>query len=70
MNKFNDVRLEQIPKAENFNADALSKLGSHKEITFLGVILLEVQLQPSIPGIEVATVKTTSEVTWMSPIFD
>ncbi|XP_074327341.1 uncharacterized protein LOC141665260 [Apium graveolens] len=70
MNKFKEVHLEQIPRLENSNFNALAKLGSQKEATLLCVIPLEVYQQPSTPKIETARVDTTVEGTWMSPIYD
>ncbi|XP_074358381.1 uncharacterized protein LOC141697749 [Apium graveolens] len=43
MKKFKEVHLEQIPRSENSNANALAKLGSEKEVTLLGFIPSEVQ---------------------------
>ena len=66
--KFREVNLEQIPRAENFEADALAKLGSQREATLLGVIPLEIQSEPSIPKIEVMDVEVQNEDSWMTPI--
>ena len=57
-------------KVGECQCDALNKLISQKEETLLGVIPLEVQRQPSIPSIEVATVEATAEVSWVTPIVD
>ncbi|XP_074323582.1 uncharacterized protein LOC141660495 [Apium graveolens] len=45
MGKFKEVNLEQIPRTQNADADALAKLGSQREATLLGVIPLEIQEQ-------------------------
>lgn len=50
------------------NADALAKLGSQKDAPLLGVIPLEIQLQPSIPKVEVMEVEVQKENLWTTPI--
>ena len=55
--KFREVKLEKIPRAENADADALAKLVSQRDAHMLGVIPLEIQYQPSIPKIEVLDVE-------------
>ncbi|XP_074356271.1 uncharacterized protein LOC141695968 [Apium graveolens] len=70
MGKFTEVNLEQIPCAENANADALDKLGSHRVATLLGVIPLEIQKQPSIFQAMVMGVDVQKEESWVTPILD
>ncbi|XP_074377483.1 uncharacterized protein LOC141719006 [Apium graveolens] len=68
MGKFKEVNLEQIPRAQNADADALAKLGSQREATLLGVIPLEIQKQPSIFHAEVMGVEIQREESWVTPI--
>ncbi|XP_074327395.1 uncharacterized protein LOC141665314 [Apium graveolens] len=70
MGKFKEVNLEQIPRAQNADADALAKLGSQREATLLGVIPLEIQKQPSIFQAEVMGVEIQREESWVTPILD
>ncbi|XP_074346143.1 uncharacterized protein LOC141684905 [Apium graveolens] len=59
------IHLEQIPRTENSDADALAKLGSQKEATLLGVIPLKVKQQPSIPKMESATIEESNvNISW------
>ena len=66
---FQEVKLEQIPRGQNSEADALAKLASQKEATMLGVITLEIQKKPSVPEEEVMQVEGEAEVTWMTPLW-
>ncbi|KAK1398908.1 hypothetical protein POM88_008771 [Heracleum sosnowskyi] len=70
ISRFKEVNLEQIPRAQNTDADALAKLGSQKEATMLGVIPLEIQVQPSIPKLEVMNLEPATEVLWTTPIME
>lgn len=69
MEKFKEVNLEQVPRSKNSEADALAKLGSQRESTLLGVIPLEVQLQPSVPKLDIMSVDVQQD-TWITPIVD
>ena len=66
--KFKEIKLEQIPRAENSDADALAKLGSQRDADMLGVIPLEIQHQPNIPKIEVLDVEVEEADLWTIPI--
>ncbi|XP_074352696.1 uncharacterized protein LOC141691843 [Apium graveolens] len=66
--KFNEVRLELIPHGQNEGADELTKLGSHREATILGVVPLNIQRQPSMPEHEVGNLSDDLGPTWMTPI--
>ena len=66
--KFREIKLEQIPRSENADADALAKLGSQRDAHMLGVIPLEIQYQPSIPKIEVLDVEVGESDLWTTPI--
>ncbi|XP_063948132.1 uncharacterized protein LOC135152219 [Daucus carota subsp. sativus] len=66
--KFREIKLEQIPRSENADADALAKLGSQRDAHMLRVIPLEIQYQPSIPKIEVLDVEVEEYDLWTTPI--
>ncbi|XP_063942814.1 uncharacterized protein LOC135150442 [Daucus carota subsp. sativus] len=66
--KFREIKLEQIPRSENADADALAKLGSQRDAHMLGVIPLEIRYQPSIPKIEVLDVEVDESNLWTTPI--
>lgn len=66
--KFKEVSLEQIPKGKNGNADALTKWGSQRKVTLLGVIPLEIQDKHSVPINEVMQIDGPLVETWMTPI--
>ncbi|XP_074377037.1 uncharacterized protein LOC141718555 [Apium graveolens] len=70
MGKFKEVNLEQIPRTQNADADALAKLGSQRKATLLGVIPLEIQKQPSIFQDEVMGEEAQREESWVTPILD
>ncbi|XP_074356004.1 uncharacterized protein LOC141695674 [Apium graveolens] len=53
--RFNEVRLELIPRMQNEGVDELAKLGSRREATLLGVVPLDIQRQPSVPEHEVGS---------------
>ncbi|XP_074358190.1 uncharacterized protein LOC141697610 [Apium graveolens] len=66
--RFNEVRLELIPRGKNEGADELAKLGSSREATLLGVVLLDIQRQPSFPEHEVGSIGSDLDPTWMTHI--
>ncbi|XP_074371161.1 uncharacterized protein LOC141712210 [Apium graveolens] len=66
--RFNEVRLELIPRGQNEGADELAKLGSCREVTLLGVMPLDIQRQPSVPQHEVGSLSDNLGPTWMTPI--
>ncbi|XP_074351895.1 uncharacterized protein LOC141691046 [Apium graveolens] len=66
--RFNEVRLELIPCGKNEGTDELAKLGSCREATLLGVMLLDIQRQPSMPEHEVGSLSHNLGPTWMTPI--
>ncbi|XP_074347110.1 uncharacterized protein LOC141685935 [Apium graveolens] len=66
--RFNEVRLELIPRGQNKGADELAKLGSHREATLLGVVPLDIQRHPSVPKQEVGSLSNNLGPTWMAPI--
>ena len=63
-----EVIIEQVPRADNVGADALAKMGSQREATMLGVILLKIQIRPSIHEKVVITLNVPS-LTWMTPVW-
>ncbi|XP_074324088.1 uncharacterized protein LOC141661006 [Apium graveolens] len=66
--RFNEVRLELIPRGQNEGADELAKLGSRRESTSLGTVPLDIQRQPSVPEHEVGSLSNELGPTWMTPI--
>ncbi|XP_074373613.1 uncharacterized protein LOC141713954 [Apium graveolens] len=66
--RFNEVRLELIPRGKNEGADELSKQGSRREATLLGVVPLDIQRQPSVPEHEVGSLGDDLGLTWMTHI--
>ncbi|XP_063948146.1 uncharacterized protein LOC135152232 [Daucus carota subsp. sativus] len=72
MNVYSDsmleIKLEQIPRSENTDVDALAKFGSQRDAHMLGVIPLEIQYQPSIPKIEVLDVEVDEFDLWTTSI--
>ncbi|XP_074347414.1 uncharacterized protein LOC141704256 [Apium graveolens] len=58
--RFNEVRLELIPRGQNEGADELAKLGSRRESTLLGTVPLDIQRQPSVPEHEVGSLIMSS----------
>ncbi|XP_074326570.1 uncharacterized protein LOC141664514 [Apium graveolens] len=66
--RFNEVRLELIPRGQNEGADELAKLGSRRESTLLGTVPLDIQRQPSVPEHEVGSLSNELGPTWMTSI--
>ena len=66
--KFKEVVIEQVPRADNAGADTLTKLGSQREATMLGVIPLRIQMRPSIHEEVVMTLNAPSP-TWMTLVW-
>ncbi|XP_074346956.1 uncharacterized protein LOC141685772 [Apium graveolens] len=66
--RFNEVRLELIPRGKNEGVDELAKLGSCREATLLGVVPLDIQRQPSVPNHEVGSLSDNLGPTWMTHI--
>ncbi|XP_074324060.1 uncharacterized protein LOC141660982 [Apium graveolens] len=66
--RFNEVRLELIPRGQNEGADGLAKLGSRRESTLLGTVPLDIQRQPSVPEHEVGSLSNELDPTWMTSI--
>ncbi|XP_074326975.1 uncharacterized protein LOC141664914 [Apium graveolens] len=66
--RFDEVRLELIPRGQNEGADELAKLGSRHESTLLGTVPLDIQRQPSVPEHEVGSLSNELGPTWMTPI--
>lgn len=70
ISRFKEVNLEQIPRVENGCADTFTKFCSQGKATLLGVIPLEIQLQPSIPKAEVMNTEVSAENLWTTPIVE
>ena len=60
--------LNKYHRTDNTGADALTKMGSQREATMLGVIPLKVQIRPSIHEEVVMTLNAPSP-TWMTPVW-
>ena len=71
LDQFEEVQVNKVPREFNGDADALAKLGSQKDVAFLGVIRLEIQEIPSIPELKIREVEEKYEgPTWMTLIWD
>ncbi|XP_074363093.1 uncharacterized protein LOC141703467 [Apium graveolens] len=66
--RFNELRLELIPRGQNEGADELAKLGSRRESTLLGIVPLDIQRQPSVPEHEVGSLSNELDPTWMTSV--
>ncbi|XP_074336726.1 uncharacterized protein LOC141673897 [Apium graveolens] len=66
--RFNEVRLELIPRRQTKGADEIAKLGSRREAILLGVVPLNIQRQPSVPEHGVGSLSDNLGPTWMTPI--
>ncbi|KAM6569035.1 hypothetical protein CsatB_017020 [Cannabis sativa] len=67
LEKFYYLRIEQIPREQNSNADALEKLALQNELDELNLLPVEVLDEPSICEKEEVEM-TDSSPTWMTPI--
>ena len=56
--RFNEVIIEEVPRADNAGVDALAKMGSQREATMLGVTPLKIQIRPNIQEEVVMTPQT------------
>ena len=63
---FNDVRIGQIPREENLEADEVARLASSNSGTRQPGLYMEVQTIPSIEGLDVVYVQ--SKGNWMDLI--
>ncbi|XP_074324019.1 uncharacterized protein LOC141660940 [Apium graveolens] len=68
LKKFENARLESVPREENSNADALAKLGSQIDRVQLGQIPLGIQEISSILELEVFQTQEIPRGSWMTPI--
>ena len=66
ISNFNDVRIGQIPREENSEADEVARLASSNSGTRQPGLYMEVQTIPSIEGLDVVYVQ--SKGNWMDPI--
>ncbi|XP_030494906.2 uncharacterized protein LOC115710695 [Cannabis sativa] len=67
LEKFDYLRIEQIPREQNSNADALAKLALQNELDELNLLPVEVLDEPSICKKEEVEMIYSSP-TWMTPI--
>jgi len=65
--KLAKYEIEQIPRADNSQADALANLGSTLKLEYRKVIPIEIQEQPSIDCLHILSL-TGGPTTWMNPI--
>ena len=64
------MRLEQVLRESNAEADLLAKAASQKDSGVLGIVLLELLDNPTVPEGEVQQVEDEEAVeTWMTPIW-
>ena len=66
ISNFNDVKITQVPREENSEADKVAILSSSETSERRPDLLVEVQYLPSIEGLEVSCV--LSGKSWMDPI--
>ena len=66
ISNFNDVRIGQIPREENSEADEVARLASSNSGTRQSGLYMEVQTILSIEGLDVVHVQ--SKGNWMDPI--
>lgn len=67
--KFEEFSIEQLPRSENLDANALANLGCSIGLEYKRTILVEILPYPTIMEVEdVCSAEKTSE-TWMDPIF-
>ena len=67
---FKEAKLEQLPRGNNLEADALAKNASQRDTSLLGVIPLGIQKQPSVPEAELMIIEAIEVPTWITPILD
>ncbi|XP_074351822.1 uncharacterized protein LOC141690970 [Apium graveolens] len=68
LKRFGSARLENVPREENSNADALAKMGSQMDNVQLGKIPLGIQEILSIPEVGVFQTQEIPQENWMTPI--
>ena len=56
IDKFDDIKVEQIPRKENSAADEIARLASTKDASVATGLLMEVQTNPSIDGLHTFSV--------------
>ena len=57
---FDDVRVDQVPREENLEADEVARLASSNNSTKKHGLYMEVQTVPSVEGLHVSYVQSTS----------
>ena len=67
--QFTKYTLQQIPRDQNSNADALAKLASAKDADALNIVPVERLSEPSIDAAE-ASMEIRVEDTWMAPYLE
>ena len=66
VSNFDNVRNSQVPREENFEANKVARLASSNSDVGRPRLYIEVQIIPSIEGLNVAYVQSKSS--WMDPI--
>ena len=66
VSNFDNVRNSQVPREENFEANKVARLASSNSDVGRPRLYIEVQIIPSIEGLDVAYVQSKSS--WMDPI--
>ena len=67
--QFKKFTLQQIPRDQNSNADALAKLASAKDADTLNIVPVERLSEPSIRANE-TSMEIRMEDTWMAPYLE
>ena len=65
--QFDKYTLQQVPRDQNSNADALAKLASAKDANTLNIVPVEQLSMPSIQAEETTMVIQMAD-TWMAPL--
>jgi len=66
VSNFDDIRITQVPREENFEADEVARLASSNNDTGRPKLYIKVQSLPSIEGLDV--IHVNSKGSWMDPI--
>ena len=70
LSTFERGSIEQIPREQNSNADALAKLATSEEMETLGLVPVEFLEKPSIEEVRAEVEMIDARPTWMTPILE
>ena len=70
LSAFGRGSIEQIPREQNANADALAKLATSGETETLGLVPIEFLEKPSIEGDRAEVEMIDAGPTWITPILE